>query len=152
MSISEFTDWQFCGIYLPDGGKVICFTYRGQGHYVGLNDLNHNIFRLDKEGNVLWQVTRDEQGKVNWPLLDKLAQENGRAGAEHMFEAIWCKNPLTGETSFNPETGTPFSNFHWKPGMQLMARAYGIANNLYEINIETGVATNITPPGPKRPW
>lgn len=138
-------------IQLLDQGRIVLADPIGD-HWHSLALANHNIFRLDKDGNVLWQVTRDERGKVNWSLLNELAQAKGLEGAKHRFEAIWCKNPLTGESSFDLETGTPIPDFQWKPGMQIMARADGIANNLYEIDIDTGIAVNVTPPGPKRPW
>lgn len=143
-------------IILPDDGSIVVADYgvvpawysKGRLHF-----LNHNIFRLDKDGNVIWQVTREDQGKVNWALLNEIAREEGREGAEYGFAAIWCKNPLTGELpSTDMETGKLIPNFPWKPGLKIMARAWDLGNNLYEIDIDTGVALNVSPPGPKRAW
>jgi hypothetical protein len=142
-------------INLPDGGSIVVADYgkppmwysKGALHFI-----NHNIFRLDKDGNVVWQVVREDQGKVNWALLNELAQEEGREGAEHMFATIWCVNPWTGELSTDVNTGRPLLNYQWRPGMKLMARASDLGNDLYEIDIETGIAVNVSPPGPKRAW
>lgn len=153
MSIQNFNGWQSYEIGLPDGGKVVCYHFRDKGNYVSLHDINHNIFRLDKDGNMIWQVTREDQGKVNWELLNEIARKEGREGAEYGFAAIWCKNPVTGELpSTDMETGKLVPNFQWKPELKLMARAWDLGNNLYELDVETGIAMNVSPPGPKRAW
>jgi hypothetical protein len=47
-----------------------------------LHFCNHNLFRLDKNGNVMWQVKRFDCGKSNWRQLFRRLKQEGGAAAE----------------------------------------------------------------------
>jgi hypothetical protein len=79
---------------------------------------NHNIFRLDKDGNVVWQVQRDEQGKLNWDALNAYAQEAGEDGARWPFEHFLVVQP-DGTRKRGSQDGRPLKVDHWVPGCKV---------------------------------
>jgi hypothetical protein len=132
MSIENFKGWRAYEISLPDGGKIICFYFINHGQDVTLYDENHNIFRLDKEGNVMWQIQREENGKFIWEVAHQQAREKGLDGERRPFGSLRL---------FNAQDEWLQSVDAWHPGLKLITICHGI----YEIDIDKGVANNVTP-------
>ncbi len=129
-----FRVFQFVG--LPDGGYIVLGDFLDGS----IEPNNHNIFRLDKDGKVIWQVVRDEQGKLIWEEVFKQARNYNEPGrARYPF----------GELCLEDESGRRFQDEAWRPGLKLIS--LGSGSHTYEIDVETGVAKNITPPH-TRPW
>jgi hypothetical protein len=138
-------------IKLPDGGEIILCSRFADGTLFGLRDINHNLFRLDKNGNVIWQVKRFECGKSNWRQVLRRLKREGSAAAEsaarqpfmNLLRTFYRRgvfNPLHYENiPSEDKSKVPL------PGFVLIANT---GNEWYEVDIDTGVAINVTP----RPW
>ena len=62
-------------IGMPDGGRIVNLWPIKQRDW-HLHTANHNVFRLDAHNQVIWQVTRDETGYVNWESRHRHAKED----------------------------------------------------------------------------
>lgn len=131
-------------VRVPDGG---CLTL---GYFLNgsVEPNNHNIFRLDKDGNVIWQIQRNENGILKWDMLHKHAKERGQDGARWPFENLLVVRP--GDIRHvDPLTGAPLAVDTWEPGCRVFSdSAQGYS---YEIDIERGIARNRADT-PQRPW
>lgn len=108
---------------------------------MSLYDENHNIFRLDKDGNVVWQVQREELGKIRW---DRIMASVAKGDFGHSRKPFSCLYLLDSAGNDMTKTG------QWTEGLRLFALSINYGGR-YEIDIETGIATNITEPG-QRDW
>lgn len=139
MSTDKFRGWPYDEIKLPSGDKIICtYSWDGSEPKRTLEDANHNIFRLDKDGNVIWQIKREEQGKIRWDLIMEEIARNGEASTR--FSRI----PF-GELWLEDNEGRRFKSDRYIPGCKLIALASG--GRSYEVDIEIGIAINITGAG-----
>ena len=133
--IEKFLGWPFYQVNLPDEERIICLYCKdGTEPDLLLYDSNHNIFRLDKTGKIIWQVQRDEQGKVNWEAAHEIERARGKDGERRPF----------GELHVMTDQGESTHSKTWLPGLVLRA----LSNGIYEVDIETGIAKNVTP----TPW
>ena len=124
-------------IVLADSGVYPTWNLHGDLHFC-----NHNIFRLDKDGKVIWQVQREELGKIRWDRIMAEVDQKGEEGASFSripFGELWLEN----------KDGNRFQSNIFVLGCKLIALASGGRN--YEVDINTGVATNIDEPG-NRLW
>lgn len=134
-------------VVVADSGVVPSWYGRGQLHFC-----NHNLFRLDKDGNVVWQVKRFECGRLRWRYVMKMLKRErggeGEAAAESAARQPFTSlrttfvrrgrfHPLHIE-SIAPEDLSPIP----RPDFVLIASA---ENRFYEVDIDTGVAINVTP-------
>ena len=135
-------------VELQDGGCLALASNNSDGTPLSVHDINHNIFRLDKDDNVIWQIQRDENGILNWESLHRHAREQGQDGARWPFEMLSIVY-ADGTHNHSPQTGNPPPVDTWVPNCRILstsAQGYG-----YEIDIERGVARN-TADRPQRPW
>jgi hypothetical protein len=105
---------------------------------------NHNIFRLDKDGNVVWQVQRDEQFRPSLEEANRKAMLEGREPERDSFGDL----PLIyadGTNNGNLQTGNPPNEAQWVPGCTVRARTF--SGKVYELDIKAGIARNIVPRG-----
>lgn len=128
MKILRPSEWK--SILLTNSERIILASEYETGDALSLYDLNHNIFRLDKDGNVVWQVKREEKHKDH----DKFLTKNLRP-----FGELWLEDAK----------GKRFRSQGYVSGCKLIALADG--SKSYEVNIETGVAIDITE-YPTREW
>lgn len=86
----RFRGWLFYSVPMPDEGRVITlYKWDSDDPALSLYDMNHNVFRLGKNNEIIWQVHRDERGCVNWESCNKHAKlENP--------ESEGCKDPFYG--------------------------------------------------------
>lgn len=141
-------------VLLQDGGSVFIADSLVDGQNMSLHDHNHNIFRLDKGGNVIWQIQREEQGKIRWDLIMAEVAKGDKGNPETIRKS---RRPFT---TLSPifvkqgsyKEGNPLLEEHksntWRNGFALIVRA---SSAVYELDIETGIATNITESG-GREW
>lgn len=135
-------------VVLPHSDRIIAASEYQNGNPLSLHDINHNIFRLDAKGNVVWQIKRDEQGKLNWEAMNKHAIEDGFDGARWPFENLLVVHP-DGTRIRDPKTGLDLKTDYWQPGCKIYSGS--AQGQTYEIDIEQGVARNVTV-GRQRPW
>ena len=89
---------------MPDGGRIVCFYFGNDGPVSNVYDGNHNVFRLDKDGVVLWQITRIDKPVVDWELKHKRARESGLPGCIEPFTQFLV---YRGDGSLVKELGPP---------------------------------------------
>ena len=134
-------------IVLADSGVPPPWNKQGDLHF-GL----HNIFRLDANGNVVWQVQRNEQGKLypkDWELRSERRNKNFERKHQGPFARLSTKFIKRGVFNEIEPTLPQYENLVWKPDYVLLAWVYG--RGVYELDIETGIAKNVTQPG-GRDW
>ncbi|MFA7292944.1 MAG: hypothetical protein WC023_11940 [Rhodocyclaceae bacterium] len=142
-------------LMLPDGQRLIVSSHYENKERLSVYDENHNIFRLDAAGNVLWQIERNE-GVVEEGFGGlRRAAERGETDAESGFlsgiEPFMCfiLHYPDGRNNIDPNTGEPPDCAIWEPGVQV--RTSSLSGWPYDVDIERGVARNIAT-RPIRPW
>jgi hypothetical protein len=137
-------------VILPGNERIILSVRFENGEkFSSLADINHNIFRLDAEGKVVWQVQRDEQGKIDWDRWHKIAQKNNDTSDHLPFEGLLLIYPDGRIKGMNHETGCAPDVVEWEPECVLTTSCDGW---LYEVDINTGLAKNITEMPRGRSW
>lgn len=152
MSIEQFQGCRSRVVQLPDDGSIICFHYCPEAvPRIELEIENHNIYRLNAAGEVVWQVQRDDSNHPAdwWETLHRFAREDGRDGAREPFLYIWQVNPDGTAAVKDPLTGMPPDVQVWQPGCTITLA--GSAYQTYVLDPETGIAKNVTE-GRPRPW
>lgn len=139
-------------VFLPNWHSIIVASTLSNGSALSAYDSCHNIFRLDANGNVVWQVQRDEQGKLypkDWELRSERRNKNFERKHQGPFARLSTKFIKRGVfIEFEP-TPAKHESPIWKPDYVLLAWVYG--RGVYELDIETGIAKNVTQPG-GRDW
>ena len=150
--IGEIIDHLGIQIYheigMPDG-SVIVHADPKEDHWRSVELANHNVFRLDAHNQVIWQVTREETGYVNWESRHRHAKEND-PNCEgyydpftHLGTAFFERHPL-------PEKPSSYSRLECNPTFEeigfdtyapgrllwLTTRSW-----VYDIDTATGIAT-----------
>jgi hypothetical protein len=138
-------------LLLPKQEKiVVAFGYEETGEKAPLSlyDSNHNIFRLDSQGKIIWQVRRDEKGKL------KLEEWNERAARGE--EEEWREPFMTlsivypdGHHNHDPTTGEPPDIAEWYQGCKVIVSSF--SGQAYELDVDQGIIFNVTPHR-QRPW
>lgn len=116
-----------------DGDLIIRLenVYGSGDIWPDLYTANHNVFRLDAAGNVVWQVRRDDKGHMNWDYLNAEAKAENPA-AEGYFDPFWS----LGMDESGARGAQPAGVF--RPGCKVYLTTRWWA---YELDVETGVAT-----------
>ncbi len=126
-----------------DGGRII-LLYRWDKDDTNLSwyDRSHNVFRIDKNKQIIWQIERDEKGCVDWKAANKMAKEDdpNSEGYEDPFLGMSLKffeeRPLPYKEIFNPQIEEVYFDAY-APGRQLwLATGWW----RYHLNPETGIA------------
>ena len=145
-----FAEWQI--VSLPDGSRIVFAARYADGSPLSVYDANHNVVRLSANNALLWQVQRDECGRYDFEKERKLAIEAGlldepRNGFILVLPGLFYgyKRPYEGEDL------VPGLKLILMTDVQIMPWRYRI-NMIYELDIDTGQAINVSPPVPRRPW
>lgn len=144
-----FDNW--CVRPLPDGSRVVLSSRYFDRAWHSLYDTSHNIVRFAADGTLQWQVRRDERGQYDY---DRQRKEAIRAGLDGPFNPF-----LKIEDGFWLQYRVPYEGQSLVPGLKLITFSYvhtmpdGLPyGRTYELDIETGIAVNITPPSNDRSW
>lgn len=152
MGIEDFSEYDSRRLLMPDGGQIICFYYVPLAcpKQSSVEDGNRNVFRIDKTGQVIWQITRVDHPGVNWELKHRYAREEGQPGCIEPFIRfyVYRKN---GALITDAGGLTPPDVTEWEPGCRVEMSNLGIGTQWFELDVETGVAVETTPKG-FRPW
>jgi len=153
MIINKFHGWPYEEVYLSDGNRIIyTYSWDGSEPKESIHDALHNIFRLDKDGNVVWQVKRDEQTKLypkDWQKHSERSNKIFEMKHQRSFARLSTKFVKRGIFNEFEPTLEKYESPVWEPGYIILAWVYG--RGVYELDIETGIAKNITQPG-GRDW
>lgn len=148
ISIKSPKVWQKVG--LPNGDSVVLSNGYRNGELWTLLDANHNVYRLNSQGEVVWQVQRDDSNHSPdwWDRMHRSAREDGHDGAREPFTEIQL-NYADGTNNFDPVTHRIRNPSEWRPGCKILL--VGSAYQQYVLDPETGIAKNVTD-WPVRPW
>ena len=137
-------------ICFADGSQIILADTYKDGSTLSLHDINHNVFRLDKDGNVVWQVQRDDSNHPPdwWDVLHKYARDEGHDGAREPFMYLTVEH-ADGYIDRDPSSRVPKDVQTWVPKSTIYLD--GSAYQNYVLDPDTGIAKNITQ-WPVRPW
>jgi hypothetical protein len=131
-------------VLLPDGGKIIRADSGAPPPWYEKGNLhfrNHNIFRLDANNQVVWQVQRVETlGQLNWEVANRMAKEEDPTCEGYMDPFInmgeqYHETRFTRARYGNQET-LYFDSY--APGRLLGLRTHWWA---YNLDPQTGIAT-----------
>lgn len=151
MSNRSFEGWRSRSIHLLEGDSIVCYFFRPTwAGDVSLYDENHNVFRLNAQGEVVWQVRRDDSNHPSdwWDNLHRNAREKGFDGAREPFVYLQVTY-ADASTSWNKKTNQWLDICEWQPGCTIWLQ--GSAYQQYILDPETGIAKNVTD-WPVRPW
>lgn len=140
----------FARVLLPDGGQIVLVTGHTFGDICTLHDVNHNCYRLDNQGSIVWQVQRDDSNHPSdwWDILHAQARAKGSVGAREPFTYIWVEHS-DGYVDRDPTSRMPKDVQAWVPKCTIYLE--GSAYQNYVLDPDTGIAKNITD-WPVRPW
>lgn len=144
-----FRGWPAWQVMLPDSDRIICtYCLDGNEPEWPLYDVNHNIFRLDKRSNVVWQIRREEEGRLNLDAM-RLAANKGSdtAAVEPFMNLLVIRSD--GSRRSSPLDGGPLKIDAWESGS--LVRSNSLNGHDYEIDVETGIARNVSVMK-RRPW
>lgn len=133
-SSDRFMGWPIRQLLLPNGDRVVCLYCKdGSEPDLSLHDANHNIFRLDSKGQVVWQIVRDEAGKFSWAWAEDYVREFYHHELRLPFSSLTVKDAA----------GVSQQRSCLEPGDRLYTSCEGVLPWQvleYEIDIDRGVA------------
>lgn len=139
-------------LQLPNGDTIMLAGRYDDGSALSLDDANHNVYRLTADGEVVWQVRRVDSNRPAdwWEQMHKLARASGYDGMRMPFAYIDLVYP-DGRRIHSDEHGDGKEIAVWEPGCRIEIYGYD-GPQTYELDPETGIANNVTPKNPGRPW
>ena len=150
MAIEDFDGYKARHLRMPDGGEIICFFYRNDALGSSVDDGNRNVFRVDRHGKVIWQITRIDYPDTNWESKHQRAREKGQPGCIEPFIRFYVTY-ADGTIKTDPETGMAPDVIDWLPGCKVEMSNLGVGTQWFTLDVNTGIAIDITPSG-QRPW
>lgn len=128
---------------MPDGGIIVLADPIGK-KWESINLENNNVFRLDRGRNLIWQISRNENGFINWDARNKNPTiinpffTNGyRDPFANMGTQFFVRWPTKNNESLIPKvTYELFETY--APGRILGLSTYEFE---YDLDPETGIAT-----------
>ncbi|WP_137922490.1 hypothetical protein [Hydrogenophaga sp. 2FB] len=136
-------------VHLLHGDLLALASVYGDGSYLSLHDINHIVYRLNAQGEILWQVQRDDSNHPPgwWDSLHRHARAEGLDGAREPFTEFLIEY-ADGSNNKTPMETRPLED-KWVPGCRIWLR--GSAYHQYILDPDTGIAKNVTKL-PVRPW
>lgn len=127
---------------LPNGDRIV-FADPDGNSWASIELANHNVFRLNANNEVVWQVRREESEYVNWESRNQHAKEKDPTSEGYMDPFInmskqfFIRRP-TGKTGPYDVKEEEVYFDEWAPGrlMWLATHWWG-----YDLDPETGIAT-----------
>lgn len=137
-------------VHLLRGDQLVLASVYQDGSRMSLHDENHNVYRLNAQGDIVWQVQRDDSNHPPgwWDELHRQARAEGLDGAREPFMRIWVED-VDGTFQKDLDGRVPALVQHWTPRCTL--HLDGSAYQHYILDPDTGIAKNVTK-WPVRPW
>jgi hypothetical protein len=141
---------------LPDGTRLVLATgasckASAESKEEELYLVNHNLFRLAADGSLIWQVRRDEQGRYDYEHHRRMAIEANKPD-EPSNPFMWIDPDELGvrDVQF---TGSLVPGSKVRVGSLVTTMPYSQSYQMdYDLDVETGVAINVTSRAPRRSW
>jgi len=137
----RFNGWPVKRLLLPSGDRIIVtFSWDGTEPKRSLDDANYNVYRLNPEGEVVWQVRRDDSVLPPdiWETRHRIARSHGLDGYRVPFLGFVLEYP-DGSRKRSDPYGDGKDILVWEPGCIIWLLGYG---NEYILDPETGIAKN----------
>lgn len=133
-------------IWLPDDGRICLANYEPDWPQF---ESNHNVFRLDRDGGVVWQIKRDEGECTLWARARQAAEAANSHDSltRSPFTWIYLQFP-DGSMNVDRTTCKFPDNDNWIEGAVICCSTYD--SRTYELDVETGVARVVS--WSPRPW
>ena len=125
---------------MPNGDRIVfTFSWDGTESKEELYDANHNVYRINRQGEIIWQVQRDDSILPIdlWKVRHKIAREDGRDGYRQPFGNIVLEYS-DGSRDTTDRNGDGANILTWEEGC--IIHLYGQQNN-YILDPHTGIAT-----------
>lgn len=130
-------------IDMPDGGRIVLANPAFGWIDKSVDAANHNVFRIDPAGRVVWQVRREEAGFVNWASRNQHAKEADPAcdGYRDEFASMgtqfFIRHPTNDPRPFQPKFRYELFD-SYAPGRILGLSTYEFE---YDLDPASGIAT-----------
>ena len=146
--MKKYKQWKI--LKLPKEEIIFIASSYQNGESLDIYDTNHNIFKVNSQNEIIWQVMRDDSNHSHdwWDILNFHARERGEDGARYPFTYMELQYP-DGSCNRSPQTGSPPDEAIWTPDCTIAL--LGSAYQIYILDPETGMAKNVTK-GRPRPW
>lgn len=139
----RFMGRMFDFVVMPNGDRIIVlYRWDDSDPDLPLQVENHNVFRIDCNGNIIWQVRRDEEEFVSWAMRNQQAKtddptsEGYRDPFRNLSENFFERTPMPDKGVFHEKFKTVYFN-QYAPGrlLSISTRWWG-----YDLDPQTGVA------------
>lgn len=129
---------------MPDGNDVVIISAFNE---LDVGKRNRNVFRVDRNGKVIWQITRIDYPDINWELKHRIAREEGQPGCIEPF--MYFRLQYLDGSSSDVIGQMPLDVIDWVPGCKVELANLGFGSQWFSLDVDTGVAVEITPRGLK---
>lgn len=149
MVVDPLADERFMGrrfqkVQMPDGGKIIMlYRWDDADAELPLHTTNHNVFRLDPDGKIVWQVQRSERKFVNWESRNQHAKEDDPECEGYsdpffnMGDRFFTRKKLPERGPFHPKFEKVYSDTYIPGNLLWLSTSWWA----YDLDPETGIAT-----------
>lgn len=145
-NLEKFQEQPIKRLNMPKGERiVVTYSWDGSEPMEELYETNHNVYRLNSNNDIIWQVTRDDSIMPHdwWEKCHELAREEGGDGHRIPFSYITLEY-ADGTKANSDEDGDGTNILMWEEGC--IIHLYGSGND-YILDPETGIAKNIAKKG-----
>lgn len=127
---------------MPDGDRIVLAGPKNnKWRYINL--INHNVFRLDRSGNVIWQVQREEILFRHWgtsnktpTLIDPAFPDGDCDPFEDMASQFFIRRPVDKNCTYLPTYIQEFFDTY-AAGRLICLSTHDLE---YDLNPDTGIA------------
>lgn len=126
-------------IFLQCNDRIV-LVEPADDHWPNLDLANHNIFRLDVNNRVVWQVRRVENPThASWEVLHELAKRKHTEGAlDGYYTADGFRDPFFNMGMDESGALSPEPTGICRPGCKVYLSTHWWS---YELDVETGIPT-----------
>ncbi len=156
-----FKGWRIRQLYMPNGDRIIVafIVYNRDRIYPirSLYDSNHNVYRLNPQGEVVWQVVRDESilPARTWEVRHEMARQEGAEGYSEPFHSMILEYKDGSRATTDPD-GDGTGILTWEEGciirLFLNDDYKGYILHDYILDPKAGIATYAPSGGARRSY
>lgn len=143
LTAERFMGRVFHKVIMPDSSRIIVlYRWDSNDKSLSLYNENHNVFKLDKDDNIIWQVQRDDSNMNPdwWENMHQLARADGYDGKRAPFRDFMLEYE-DGSNNRNEIEALPDEAI-WVLGCKIWL--IGSMGRRYLLDPVTGIAKNMT--------